>query len=583
MKYQLKGEMQDNIIYTIFNNNEIYDIEKFLNPTNENNTDIHKIKNIHKAVELVSNMVENNKNIFLLVDQDVDGYTSSSIMYQYIKSINENINIKYFLHSKKSHGLTKEVMNYLKENHFDLVIIPDAGSNDVEEIKILETEYNTRVLVIDHHAVEKESKYGIIVNNQQDDTNKNLTGAGMAYLVCKALDEKYNTGILENLKDFAMIGLIGDGSNLKENEVRKICIDRINKIENEFIKFLYSEKGKLIDDITFKDLSFGGIIPLINSVVRIGTVEEKKLMFKALNGIDKDYTEIVTKRKLNKEIRKYEMVDFEFNLYQLAIDLGSKLKSRQDKEINKILKEIKKNYTPNDYGIHIHVNSDESIRGINGLLANKIADEVQKPTISCSLVEEEGLYKGSLRGYEKVLSNFKDWCLNTGLFESVEGHDNAAGVSFKVENFEKILEESKNIIGSEKIEKTYYVDNIYQGNANIEDIKLVSKFDKIFKNGLEDPIFAIENITIPKIEGKYTKNTMRFYKDGVTYIKFFTKQEDFNAIFQTGFNSEVNLNLIVKFQVNEWNGRIYPQAEIVDFEIVEEKGKEDVNIYGIFA
>lgn len=576
MRYKLKGQYENNIIYTIFKNNKIDDIQKFLNPTDEDDTDVFKIKNIDKGIDLLSNAIDENKKIFLLVDSDVDGYTSSSIMYQYLKGANSNLDIKYYLHGNKMHGLTNEVMNYLNENEFDLVIIPDAGSSDLEQIKELKLGYNMDVLVIDHHQFDEESEYGVIINNQQDDTNKNLTGAGMAYLVCKALDKKYNTGIMDKLQDFAMIGLIGDGSDLKENEVRNICINRINKIENEFIKTLYEEKGKPISDLTFKDLSFGGVIPLINSFTRVADLDEKILMFEALNGINEDFTKVVTKKKLNKETRKYELIDFTFNLYQYVVNLGNELRNRQDREINKILKEIKKDYVPNDFGIYIYINDDEELTGINGLLANKIVSEIQKPTICCRLVD--GKYKGSLRGCENVLSDFKGWCEDTGLFEMVSGHSNAAGVSFKEENLEKILELSKNISDS-KIEKTHYVDNIYYGNANIDDLMLVGRYEKIFNNGLEEPIFAIEGLEIPKIDGQYTKNTMRFKKDDITYVKFFTKKDDYSEIFETGFNSTVKLNLIVKFKINKWNGKEIPQAEIIDFEVVE----SNTSIYGMFA
>ena len=66
---------------------------------------------------------------------DCDGYTSSALLYSYLKKIyelnNKEFKIELIHHSYKAHGLTKEVMDKLKEMNFDLLFVPDAGSNDL--------------------------------------------------------------------------------------------------------------------------------------------------------------------------------------------------------------------------------------------------------------------------------------------------------------------------------------------------------------------------------------------------------------------------------------------------------------------
>ncbi|MBD5016511.1 single-stranded-DNA-specific exonuclease RecJ, partial [Xanthomonas citri pv. citri] len=75
----------------------------------------------------------------------------------------------------------------------DLVIIPDAGSSQFEEHEAL-NKRGTEIIVIDHHECERVSEHAIVVNNQLSPnySNKTLTGAGMAYKFCQAIDEKLN-------------------------------------------------------------------------------------------------------------------------------------------------------------------------------------------------------------------------------------------------------------------------------------------------------------------------------------------------------------------------------------------------------
>ena len=140
--------------------------------------------NIDEGAQLLLKSIGKDKNILICADCDVDGYTSATIMYQYIKKLEPLTEIKYFLHEGKQHGL-EDLINQIREENtkYDLVIMPDASSNDFiyhEELK----EMGTPVLVLDHHILETEiSANAVIINNQSSEKykNKELTGAGVAW------------------------------------------------------------------------------------------------------------------------------------------------------------------------------------------------------------------------------------------------------------------------------------------------------------------------------------------------------------------------------------------------------------------
>ena len=304
MNIKQKPRLSHDLIESIMLNRGIDNIQLYLNPTNENDTDLSQIPFINETIELIKKNID--KEILILVDSDADGNTSAAIMYKYLKYVNPFAKVRYFIHEHKTHGLTPQFMEHVEETKPNLVIVPDAGTNDIEQRERI-ISLGIDLLIIDHHNADKHTDNGgILINNQCDDNmNKNMTGAGMTYLVCKAMDKfAFNTGRIESLKDLAMIGIIGDCASLFENETRHLCMNALRNIESAMIKTVVEENKQDLDTVTFTNMQFGGIIPLINSVVRIGTIEEKELMFKALADIETDYFKIVEKRKLNKETRK---------------------------------------------------------------------------------------------------------------------------------------------------------------------------------------------------------------------------------------------------------------------------------------
>lgn len=572
MNIKQKPRLSHDLIESIMLNRGIDNIQLYLNPTNENDTDLSQVPFINETIELIKKNI--GKEILILVDSDADGNTSAAIMYKYLKYVNPFAKVRYFIHEHKTHGLTPQFMEHVEETKPNLVIVPDAGTNDIEQRERI-ISLGIDLLIIDHHNADKYTDNGgILINNQCDDNmNKNMTGAGMTYLVCKAMDKfAFNTGRVESLKDLAMIGIIGDCASLFENETRHLCMNALRNIESAMIKTVVKENKQDLDTVTFTNMQFGGIIPLINSVVRIGTVEEKELMFKALADIETDYFKIVEKRKLNKETRKYEKVPFKFNIYQLAIDAARGCRDRQNKIINNELKFADEQFNPNA-GIQVYIVQTDECKPLTGLLANKLTSLWQQPVIV--VWDLNGAYTGSLRGWEKSIPNLKKWCEETQLFRLVQGHDNAAGVVFELENLEKIKKCTENV---EYEEYSIEVDNIYEGSAPISDIYLINNNKELFRNGVVPPLFAVKNLLVTPQNAKWSKNTLRINIDGVTYIKFKVSEEEYTELIET---PNCKINIVGTFDVNEWNGRQFPQMQIEEYEVIY--NEPSVMDFGIFA
>src|SRR5690606_29960535 len=130
-------------------------------------------------------------------------YTSSCLPINYIRKYFPEVEVEYLIHEMRVNGLTEDMMNKIKKLNVDLVIIPDAGSNDQTQIKELNG-LGIDVIVLDHHAIEEDTviEHGVIVNPQLClDTYPNdaLSGVGITYKFLQALDDFYG---LNGANDF---------------------------------------------------------------------------------------------------------------------------------------------------------------------------------------------------------------------------------------------------------------------------------------------------------------------------------------------------------------------------------------------
>lgn len=204
-----KGSRNDLLdpIGTIMENRGVKDYKTYMNLDDSCLNSPWELDNMEDAVRLLNKHIWNKSIISILVDCDVDGFTSASMMFQYLKTIGYFGKINVLHHSGKEHGLSKEIE---VPPETTLLIIPDAGSNDVEQCKELR-EKGIDILILDHHICDRENPYAVIVNNQNGTyPNKELSGAGVVYKFLQAVDEYNWTDVADRYLDLVAVGNIGD-------------------------------------------------------------------------------------------------------------------------------------------------------------------------------------------------------------------------------------------------------------------------------------------------------------------------------------------------------------------------------------
>ena len=198
-------------------------------PPQEDEEDYKDLNHIDEGVEMLHKHLENDGNIFLQVDSDADGYTSAAIIYSFIKTIKPEANLEFNIHPEKEHGIVLDDVDFST----DLVIIPDAGSNQIDELT--ELQQRSDVLIIDHHIVDVDASSDkvIIINNQTSPNfkNKSLSGAGMTYKFIQAYSKKFGLGdVYKKYLDLAAIGIIADSMDTRNLDNNYLIYNGLNNI-----------------------------------------------------------------------------------------------------------------------------------------------------------------------------------------------------------------------------------------------------------------------------------------------------------------------------------------------------------------
>lgn len=290
MEYQLltSSISTNNSIERVFANRGIEpsNINHYLHTTKEDILDPSSFAHMERGINMLLSHLNANNKIFIQIDPDVDGFSSAAALINYLYEIYPHQvlnNISYGLHTGKQHGI---IIEEIPENT-KLAIYPDSASNDLEQHKILK-EQGIDVLILDHHTLEYNSldpKFmnACIINNQDGCySNTTLSGAGVVYKFCQMLDKTLNQNFAEKIIDLATLGIVSDMMDLRDYETKAIITIGMNNIINPFFTaFVEKQSYSLKGEVTPFGIAFY-IAPYINAVIRIGSQEEKLLLFESM-------------------------------------------------------------------------------------------------------------------------------------------------------------------------------------------------------------------------------------------------------------------------------------------------------------
>ena len=569
----------DNPKQTILLNRGIENWKQYLILNEDCTHDFNLLDNIDKAVSCFINHIEKKSRIHIIVDSDVDGYTSASMVYRYIKNLGEDINVTYSLHTKKQHGISEDVEI---PNDCELLIIPDAGSNDVEQCKKL-VKKGIDIIILDHHICDKTNDFAIVVNNQMCDyPNKNFCGAGIVYKFLKAVDEELWEDYADKMLDIVALGNISDVMDMRECETRYYVDFGLTKIRSKLFKALIEKQSYSMKDIVNITSVQFYVTPILNAMIRVGGAEDKDLLFRAFIETDEVF----------KYKKRGETEESDEDIYTRAARLCYNAKNRQGKDVQKgvdaIDEVIKEKEIYKDKVMFINV-SDILGETLTGLVAIKIAEKYNRPCLLLrrQKVREDGslFYGGSCRNFDNSpIESLKDFLDSTGTFEFVQGHDNAAGISIPRENVAKSIELCNERLSEVDFQKCFNVDfDIDASDLSVGFIKAIDEMKDIFGQGIKEPLVHIKNIPIWSesffVMGKNLNSWKAINDEGYAFVNF-NVDVDKDEILQI-YNSNADreeeyslgsIDVVGTVSINNYNNILTPQIIIKDYTFSKSKG-----------
>ena len=575
MNYKLiDGSLNDinNPIETVLKNRGIENTKKYLTLTEDDIETWEDLDNINEAVECFVKHFDNFDTIAILSDCDVDGVCSSVIMRQYIKAMQEDYPVFLILHeNNKSHGLNS--WDFHLPSNTKLLIIPDAATNDINECQEL-IDKGISVICLDHHQKSDERQNSaIVVNNQVSDNyyNKDACGAHITYDFLRALDEYYWEDYASKFVDLVALADLSDVMSIKSESTRAMINYGLQNINSKMFKEI----------IKAQDFSMKGVInpftvtfyvtPLINSFLRLATFEERQLLIWAFCEEELETFEY-TKRG--------EAFPVEENIYEHVVRLMKSYKGKQDRTRDKVVKTLLEKASGCESDKVAIINATGDIDGaLTGLVAIRISEAINKPVLLVR--EHEGALAGSGRAFNNCpIEDFRGLVEKNPYMSWGQGHNSAFGCELPIENVESAKQWFNEQLQNISMDKIYHVDFIINiEDLNIGFIQIIDKYKDLWGHGLEQPLVAIENITLKRsdlhVQGK-NYDSIAFMVDDIKFVQFKMNEDNtlltWASVWDSEDTDEITLNVVGEVALNEYKGVYTPQVTIKESEITNGLG-----------
>jgi len=454
--------------------------EIFFNPSIEDLHDPFIFKDMDKAVARIIRAIEQKEKIIIYGDYDVDGTTATSILLMGLRELDANVGFYIPNRMIEGYGLSLTGNKAIESMNAKLVITVDCGINAVDEIADLNT-CGIDVIVTDHHTPKEilPAAYAIIDPKLKDSPYpySELSGAGIALKVLTAIfikSGKDGNEAVGGYCDLAGLGTIADIVPLTgENRIiARLGIERLQQRKNLGINYLLNLSGlkKVVlksSDIVFK------LAPRINAAGRMGSADRAVELMTATN------PENAKQLAFSIDSENFKRQKIDQDTFKTACDM------------------IEAKYPDMNNTYFIVLAAEDWHPGVIGIVASKVVEKYNRPTILITLSEGEGSGSGrSIPNFNifDCLTHFEDYLISFG------GHKYAAGLTILSEYIdildEKLNEYAREILSEQEIQpQISVVDEINLQEIDDELIKWLKMFAPFGPKNM-NPIFMSSDVMV---------------------------------------------------------------------------------------
>ena len=542
-------------------------------------TDFHDpylMADMNAAVDRIFSAVENKEKIYVYGDYDVDGVTSSSMLYLYLTGLGANVGIKIPKRDGEGYGVSKAAIETIASEGTKLIITVDTGITANEEVEFAKT-LGIDFVITDHHECHGDIPNAVaVVNPHRPDCEypfKELAGVGVIFKTICACEmkrcKKEGKSVIDGIRkisaefsDLVAVGTIADVMPLVD-ENRLIVSLGLSKLERgegrlglQALLEASAKNGKN-DDVKKRKVTSGivgfGIAPRINAAGRMSdALIAVKLLLTNDETLANEYAETLCEINRQRQIEENSIATEAYEMIENDVSY--------DKDKVLIL------------------HNDNWHQGIIGIVASRITEKYGLPSILVSFrgavigephEMDDGKGSGrSIKGLNLVegLNYCEDILVKYG------GHELAAGLTVKrgqLDEFRKRINEYADKYVTDDM-LAVHLDADCELEAADVNMSFATEIIRLepFGIGNASPRFIMKNAVIRKIipigGGKHVKILIE--KDGIchTAMYFGVCEAELNCT--EGDVTDVLFNI----DVNEYRGIRNVQLIVQDIKICSE-------------
>ena len=455
--------------------------QRFLHPTLAELHDPFALTDMSIAVERILRAIRTGERIAIHGDYDADGITSTVLLRRALEMLGGKV-VHYVPHRiKDGYGLAPETIERLSLEKVDVVVSADCGIRSVMAARCAR-EVGVDLIVTDHHEPDEELPSALaVINPKRRDCSypdKNLAGVGVALKLVQALGER--SGRQNWLKGFLKIAAIGTLADVVPlvGENRIIAKAGLEELSNgqhavglQALLDVAGAKNRTVDSFL---VSFG-IAPRLNAAGRMATPEIAVQLLLAKGKADEA-----------EAVALAQQLDVE-NIKRRKEESDLFLSARRLVEKNP------------DIGSHnaLVVSGEQWHRGVIGIVASRLAERFNKPTVVLSMDGDVSYGSGrSIPGFDLLSALEK--C--ESVFMKFGGHRQAAGLTMKTANIAEfrsmLTKHADEVLDPDDLVPSLPIDGEMPfeqiTSQVIEDLKLFEPFG----SSNQKPVFAASEVAI---------------------------------------------------------------------------------------
>jgi single-stranded-DNA-specific exonuclease len=524
--------------------NNFDEAKKFFRPSLDDLHDPFLMKDMKKAVTRLKAAFDNEERILIYGDYDVDGTTSVSLVYRYIRKFYPDCDVYIPDRYAEGYGVSQAGIEWAEQNGYTLIIALDCGIKSSEMVR-LASDKGIDFIICDHHLPDNSIPEAIaVLDPKQTDCNypcADLSGCGLGFKFMQAYARLYrDEKELYEFLDLVSVSIASDiVPIIDENRIlAHFGLKKLNENPSPGLKALKDIAG------IKSDLDISGVVftlgPRINAAGRVAHARAAVDLLIAQT--EEEANNLAEKVNLKNEVRK----EFDSSITEEAIAMIERNDAVRSSKSTVLFK-------------------NTWHKGVIGIVAARCVEKFYRPTVI--LTESNNKITGSARSvsgfdlYQAILG-----C--SDLLEKFGGHKYAAGLTLDISNLEAFQQRFEEVVSSTITDDMTIP--VVEIDMPIQLDAITPKFINVLKQMAP---FGPENQRpVFEAKGVYVYNSLTSFKD--RHIKFMAGQEGCVNTFQAvGFDHAEYFEQISRhnsfrmaftIEENNYNGLTTVQLRIKD-------------------